>query len=531
MGLAGLRSLFIAGISLLAMSVDALADKRVALVVGNSAYQNVAKLPNPSSDAAAIADLLKKSGFSDVALLQDAGNLEFKRAIRRFEDMARDADVAVVFYAGHGIEIGGTNYMIPVDAKLASDLDAQDEAITLDRIVESVDSAKQLSLVILDACRDNPFVASMKRQRQAALRSVSAGLGKVEPTSSGTLIAYAAKAGSTADDGVSDHSPFTTAILKFIALPGLDIRLALGQVRDEVMKMTNQRQEPYVYGSLGGATVPLVSAPQVAAAPPVATSSASDANADARRDFENSDRVGTKEAWDAFLALHSTGLYADLARAQRAKLMGDSTVRSSDTRPAQSAPVVAAVSPPSQPNPPPAAGPAPGEVTRMLQTELVRVGCYSGAINGEWNTPSRRALDAFNRNERTKLDQKAPTLESVNAVREKQTRVCPLVCDKGSHAEGDTCVKIACETGYAPDDKGNCVQSKGQPQTTTRTPAQEQPAKRQAPVSAQQAGSSAKSSGGQSVACDRFGCRTVGKGCHVETSVFREETQQTVVCR
>ncbi|MGZ3411982.1 MAG: caspase family protein, partial [Xanthobacteraceae bacterium] len=217
MGLAGLRSLFIAGISLLAMSVDALADKRVALVVGNSAYQNVAKLPNPSSDAAAIADLLKKSGFSDVALLQDAGNLEFKRAIRRFEDMARDADVAVVFYAGHGIEIGGTNYMIPVDAKLASDLDAQDEAITLDRIVESVDSAKQLSLVILDACRDNPFVASMKRQRQAALRSVSAGLGKVEPTSSGTLIAYAAKAGSTADDGVSDHSPFTTAILKFIA--------------------------------------------------------------------------------------------------------------------------------------------------------------------------------------------------------------------------------------------------------------------------------------------------------------------------
>lgn len=527
MGLAGLRSLFVAGISLLAMSVDALADKRVALVVGNSAYQNVAKLPNPSNDAAAIADMLKKSGFSDVALLQDAGNLEFKRAIRRFEDTARDADVAVIFYAGHGIEIGGTNYMIPVDAKLASDLDAQDEAITLDRIVESVDSAKQLRLVILDACRDNPFVAAMKRQRQAALRGVSAGLGKVEPTSSGTLIAYAAKAGSTADDGVGDHSPFTTAILKFIATPGLDIRLALGQVRDEVMKMTNQRQEPYVYGSLGGATVPLVSAPQVAAAPP-ASPSGSDANAEARRDYENSDRVGTKEAWDAFLALHSTGLYADLARAQRAKLTGDTTARSSDTKPAGST-AVAAVSPPSQPNPPPAAGPAPGEVTRMLQTELVRVGCYSGAINGEWNTPSRRALDAFNRNASTKLDQKAATLDSVNAVREKQTRVCPLVCDKRSHPEGDTCVKIACETGYAPDDKGNCVQSKSQPQTTTRTPAQEAPAKRQAPASAQ-AGSGAKS-GGQSVACDRFGCRQVGKGCHVETTTFREETQQTIVCR
>ena len=528
MGLAGLRFLIVVGISLLAMSVDALADKRVALVVGNSAYQNVAKLPNPSNDAAAIADMLKKSGFNNVALLQDAGNLEFKRAIRRFEDTARDADVAVIFYAGHGIEIGGTNYMIPVDAKLASDLDAQDEAITLDRIVESVDSAKQLRLVILDACRDNPFVAAMKRQRQAALRGVSAGLGKVEPTSSGTLIAYAAKAGSTADDGVGDHSPFTTAILKFIATPGLDIRLALGQVRDEVMKTTNQRQEPYVYGSLGGATVPLVSAPQVAAAPAASTPSASDAN-DARRDYENSDRVGTKEAWDAFLALHSTGLYADLARAQRAKLTGDSTARSSDTRPAQSAPVVAAVSPPSQPNSPPTAGPAPGEVTRMLQTELVRVGCYSGTINGEWNTASRRALDAFNRNASTKLDQKTATLESVNTVREKQTRVCPLVCDKGSRAEGDTCVKIACETGFTADDKGNCVQSKSQPQTTTRTPAQEQPTKRQAPTSAQ-AGSSTKG-GGQSVACDRFGCRQVGKGCHVETSIFREETQQTIICK
>ena len=109
-----IRNVGVAVLLLVAQSSGALADKRVALVVGNSAYQNVAKLPNPANDAAAIADLLKKSGFSDVSLLQDAGNLEFKRAIRRFEDAARDADVAVIFYAGHGIEIGGTNYMIPV---------------------------------------------------------------------------------------------------------------------------------------------------------------------------------------------------------------------------------------------------------------------------------------------------------------------------------------------------------------------------------------------------------------------------------
>src|SRR5262245_59588073 len=136
MGLTKFRGFVIAVIALIAMSVDALAEKRVALVIGNSAYQNVAKLPNPSRDANAIAELFKKAGFDVVSLQQDAGNLEFKRALRRFEDLTRDSDVAVVFYAGHGIEIAGTNYMIPIDAKLASDLDAPDEAITLERIVD-----------------------------------------------------------------------------------------------------------------------------------------------------------------------------------------------------------------------------------------------------------------------------------------------------------------------------------------------------------------------------------------------------------
>src|SRR5262249_31189659 len=134
---AGFRLLFIAGLALIAMSLDARADKRVALVVGNSQYQSVARLPNPSKDADAVAQLLKNAGFEVVSLQQDVGNLDFKRAIRRFEELATDSDIALVYYAGHGIEIGGVNYMIPVDAKLASDLDAPDEAIPLDRIVDA----------------------------------------------------------------------------------------------------------------------------------------------------------------------------------------------------------------------------------------------------------------------------------------------------------------------------------------------------------------------------------------------------------
>jgi len=305
------RAAVIGGACLLALSTTAaLADKRVALILGNSAYENVARLPNPAADARSIAKLLRDAGFDSVDLQIDVGNLDFKRALRRFEDAARDADIAVVFYAGHGIELGGINYMIPVDARLASDRDAQDEAISLDRITDSVESAKRLRLVILDACRDNPFIVSMRRQRTAS-RGIGAGLVRVEPPGTDTLIAYAAKAGSTADDGLGEHSPFTTALLKNLTVPGLDVRLAFGRVRDDVLKMTSQRQEPFVYGSLGGGNISLVPAPER----PTEISAAG-----IKADYELVAQVGTRRAWEVFINTYKTGFYADLARAQLAKL-------------------------------------------------------------------------------------------------------------------------------------------------------------------------------------------------------------------
>ena len=286
----------------------ALADRRVALVVGNSAYQSVPKLPNPSGDANAVARMFRDAGFDAVEVLINVGNLEFKRAIRKFENVADQADIAVIYYAGHGLEIGGNNYLIPIDARLASDRDADDEAIPLERLVSSADGARRLRLLILDACRGNPFVGTMRRERnRTATRSVTGGLGKVEPTSTDTLIAYAAKAGSTADDGDGEHSPFTTAILRDLPIPGLDVRLAFGRVRDEVLKTTGNRQEPFVYGSLGGGNVSLVPAlvkPQEA---PVS---------DVKADFELVQKIGTTRAWEVFLGTHPTGFYADLARAQ-----------------------------------------------------------------------------------------------------------------------------------------------------------------------------------------------------------------------
>lgn len=283
------------------------AEKRVALIVGNSSYLTVPQLPNPSRDATSVAKMFRDAGFDSVDIQLNVGNLEFKRAIRKFETTADQADIAVVYYAGHGLEIGGTNYLIPTDARLASDRDADDEAILLERLVSSADGAKRLRLVILDACRDNPFVTSMRRERKVANRAVASGLGKVEPTSTDTLIAYAAKAGSTADDGDGLHSPFTTAVLKNLTVPGLDVRLAFGRVRDEVLKITSNRQEPFVYGSLGGGNIALVPAPAVSQEAPVS---------DVKADYELVQKIGSKRAWEVFLGTHPTGFYADLARAQ-----------------------------------------------------------------------------------------------------------------------------------------------------------------------------------------------------------------------
>jgi uncharacterized caspase-like protein len=295
------------------LSVDAAwADKRVALVVGNSSYLTVPKLPNPSRDADSVAKMFRDAGFDSVDVQLNVGNLELKRAIRKFEATADQADIAVIYYAGHGLEISGTNYLIPTDARLVSDRDAEDEAIPLERLVASADGARKLRVVILDACRDNPFTVSMRRERKSASRAVSPGLGKIEPTSTDTLIAYAAKAGSTADDGDGEHSPFTTALLKNLTVPGLDIRLAFGRIRDDVMKSTASRQEPFVYGSLGGGNISLVP-PPVVAAPAVADDGV-------KADYDLVARIGSRRAWEVFLGTYKTGFYSDLARAQMASL-------------------------------------------------------------------------------------------------------------------------------------------------------------------------------------------------------------------
>lgn len=328
-----------------AWAEPALADRRVALIIGNSAYQNAPVLPNPSKDAKAVAAMFTKAGYDVVSAQYDLGNLDFKRAIRQFEDAAADADIAVIYYAGHGLEIHGTNYLIPVDAKLKSDRDADDEAITLDRLSESIDGVKKLRVIILDACRDNPFGRTMKKERTAALRGVNPGLGAVEVTGTNTLVAYAARAGSEAEDGEGEHSPFASALINNLFVPGLDIRLAFGRVRDEVLKKTGNRQEPYVYGSLGAGTVALVPAPAVQ------SNVATDDLQGAKSDYGLVEKIGTKGAWEVFLTQHPTGFYSDLARQQIAKLNAEQNAAVKGT-PTPTLASLESPAPPAQPSGP-----------------------------------------------------------------------------------------------------------------------------------------------------------------------------------
>jgi uncharacterized caspase-like protein len=161
-----------------------------------------------------------------------------------------------VVFAGHGIEIGGTNYLIPVDAVLKRDIDAKDETVLLDGLIALAEQTNKLGLVIVDACRDNPFASTMVHT--LARGPVDRGTPKIEPPLSNLLIAYAAKAGTVAADDQGPYSHFTRALLDHLTTPGLDIRLAFGRVRDAVMKATNNRQQPFVYGALDGRVMPLV---------------------------------------------------------------------------------------------------------------------------------------------------------------------------------------------------------------------------------------------------------------------------------
>ena len=291
----------------------ALAQARVALVIGNGAYEKVPELPNPTCDAADIGRALERLDFK-VTQVKNATAQEMRKAVVEFGRSAEMSDIAVVFYAGHGMEVGGENWLIPISAELRSDTDAESEAISLRSVSLQVSKARKLGLVILDACRNNPFAAKMKRS--LSTRAVARGLAPTEP-SDNVLIAYAARDGTTASDGEGRNSPFTTSLLRHIETPGLEISFLFRRVRDDVMAATRREQQPFVYGSLSKEEIYL-KAPAVAAQAPAASTPAPAAPAEDEK-FWQAVRTSTVAAlFEEFLARYPRSGHAAEAR-QRIK--------------------------------------------------------------------------------------------------------------------------------------------------------------------------------------------------------------------
>src|SRR3954454_637904 len=239
--------------TLLVSANAAMADKRVAFVVGNGAYKNVAALPNPAVDAKSMAKLLRSVGFDVV----EGSNLTRDRMTEKLLDFgkkAEGADVALFFYAGHGIAVNGTNYLLPVDADLKSEMDVKlGAAINVDLTLEQTMSDAKVKLVFPDACRDNPFTAKIRSAKATRSVSVASGLAEMK-SGEGTLIAFATGSGQTALDGeAGTNSPFTRALLANIAQPGVEIQQAMTKVRAQVNDETAKGQLPWGHTNLIGA--------------------------------------------------------------------------------------------------------------------------------------------------------------------------------------------------------------------------------------------------------------------------------------
>jgi hypothetical protein len=302
------------------------ADRRVAFVVGNGAYKNVAQLPNPAIDAKAMAGVLRNVGFEVV----EGTNLTRDKMTEKLLDFgkkAQGADVAVFFYAGHGIAISGTNYLLPIDADIKSEMDVKlGAAINIDLTLDQTMSDAKVKLVFLDACRDNPFAAKIKSNASTRSVSVQSGLAEMK-SGEGTLIAFATGPGQTALDGQEGtNSPFTRALIAHITTPGIEIQQAMTEVRAQVNEETNKGQLPWGHTNLIGsvylnpAARPAATAAAPSASAPTAVASTS-GGTDVELEFWRSVKESNKpEELNAYLTNYPNGQFKSLALARIASL-------------------------------------------------------------------------------------------------------------------------------------------------------------------------------------------------------------------
>jgi uncharacterized caspase-like protein len=287
----------------------------VALVIGNGAYASAGALANTHNDANLVGGALKQAGFTTVTTRTDLSTQAFQKALREFQTQADGAEVAVIYYAGHGIEAKGVNWLIPIDATLSDERALPYEAIDTNLALEAVAGAR-VRILLLDACRDNPFGRTWK----AGTRSVMRGLGRVEADD--VLIVFAAAPGERAADGKGVNSPFAEAVARALPKAGVPVQLLGGVIRDDVMGATGQQQRPFVSASMTGQPFFLVGGEAQPAAP-VQTSAPAAVGLDAElNNWKSAERLNTVAAYQAYLAQYPDGAYAVMAKAAITTLKG-----------------------------------------------------------------------------------------------------------------------------------------------------------------------------------------------------------------
>src|SRR5262245_20856754 len=236
----------------LVLGAPATAQKRVALVIGNSAYVNATALANPANDAGDIGETLKEAGFEIIFGL-NLDKRAFDAKVREFSHVLPQADTGVLFYAGHGLQVAGRNYLLPVDAQLQTERDLDFETVNLDFILRQMelDREGKTNVIFLDACRDNPLARNLARSLGTRSASVASGLAQVQ-TGVGTFIAYSTQPGNVALDGQGRNSPFTAALLEGVKEPGRNLTAVMIEVRKQVLARTHGKQVPWDHSALTG---------------------------------------------------------------------------------------------------------------------------------------------------------------------------------------------------------------------------------------------------------------------------------------
>ncbi len=523
-----LRAARVAGLSIaitLCGVTAALAAKRVALVIGNSSYQHTTVLKNPKNDAKAVAALLTRLGF-EVVEGTDLEHRGFGRTITKFSRKLRGADVALFYYAGHGLQVNGRNYLVPVDSVLEEEAGLEFEAVRLRTVLSLLERRRRTSLVFLDACRNNPLTRNLARSM--GTRSVVIGRGFArEETGIGTLIAFATQPDNVAYDGEGDHSPFTRALLDHLETPGMDVALVMRRVRQDVIQTSNGQQVPWSYSSL---TAPFVFKAKPEPEPRPVVEAAPEPRFDPKEIelafWKSAQQNGTRSAYEVYLQRFPQGTFAGLARLEVARLTeaeardAEQRKQAAEERREQAAErrrqdaerqrlaeearrkavadaqrikrerddlmarlkavetrerELARAAPDTKPERPEqekstkiaaleTEAPAPERkaqdpyvLTVAVQSELKRVGCYRGKIDGKWGKGSRGALARYTSLANRALSATDPTREALDALEAQRARVCPLECGPRYRAEGDICVKKSCGRGKILTSDGHCI--------------------------------------------------------------------------